>query len=95
MEMKAVKKQLGLLKDYFHKLMRKIRFIFQFYQRQDPDDFIKQNGKDGMVKLLEQKEIIQSFIWNCYLSKINKHDPYEISKFEKKLKNCHIQWDKT
>ena len=52
----------------------------------DPDDFIKQNGKDGMVKLLEQKEIIQSFIWNCYLSKINKHDPYEISKFEKEIK---------
>ena len=52
----------------------------------DPDDFIKQNGKDGMVKLLEQKEIIQSFIWSCYLSKIDKHDPYEISKFEKEIK---------
>ena len=39
-----------------------------------------------MVKLLEQKEIIQSFIWNCYLSKIDKQDPYEISKFEKEIK---------
>jgi len=52
----------------------------------DPDDFIKQNGKDGMIKLLEKKEIIQSFIWNCYLSKIDKQDPYEISKFEKEIK---------
>ncbi len=52
----------------------------------DPDDFIKQNGKDGMIKLLENKEIIQSFIWNCYLNKIDKQDPYEISKFEKEIK---------
>ncbi len=52
----------------------------------DPDDFIKQNGKDGLLKLIEQKEIIQSFIWNCYLSKIDKHDPHEISKFEKEIK---------
>ena len=52
----------------------------------DPDDYIKQNGKDGMLKLLEQKEIIQSFIWNCHLDKINKYDPYEISKFEKEIK---------
>ena len=52
----------------------------------DPDDFIKQNGKDGMIKFLKKKEIIQSFIWNCYLSKIDKQDPYEISKFEKEIK---------
>ena len=52
----------------------------------DPDDYIKQNGKDRMLKLLQQKEIIQSFIWNCHLSKINKQDPYEISKFEKEIK---------
>ena len=39
-----------------------------------------------MIKLLEKKEIIQSFIWNCYLSKIDKQDPYEISKFEKEIK---------
>ena len=53
---------------------------------EDPDDYIKQNGKSGMFKLLEKKEIIQSFIWNRYLSKINKYDPYEISKFEKEIK---------
>ena len=41
----------------------------------DPDDFIKQNGKDGMIKFLKNKEIIQSFIWSRYLSKIDKQDP--------------------
>ena len=39
-----------------------------------------------MLKLLEKKEIIQSFIWNSYLSKIDKQDPYAISKFEKEIK---------
>ena len=53
---------------------------------EDPDDYIKKNGKSGMFKLLEKKEIIQSFIWNRHLSKINKYDPYEISKFEKEIK---------
>ena len=52
----------------------------------DPDDYIKQNGKDGMLKLLQKKEIIQSFIWNCHLSKIDTQDPYDISKFEKEIK---------
>ena len=52
----------------------------------DPDDYIKQGGKASMLKLLEKKEIIQSFIWNFYLSKIDKRNPYEISKFEKEIK---------
>ena len=52
----------------------------------DPDDFIKENGKDGLLNLLEKKEIIQTFIWNYHLSKINQSNPYEISKFEKEIK---------
>ncbi len=52
----------------------------------DPDDFIKQKGKDGLINLLKKKEIIQSFIWNYYLNKTNQSDPYEISKFEKEIK---------
>ena len=52
----------------------------------DPDDFIKQNGKDGLINLLKEKEIIQSFIWNYHLSKIDQNNPYEISKFEKEIK---------
>ena len=53
----------------------------------DPDDYIKQKGKDGLLNLLNEKEIIQSFIWNYYLSKIDHSNPYDISKFEKGMKN--------
>ena len=52
----------------------------------DPDDYIKQNGKEGLLTLLKDKQVIQSFIWNYYLSKINQNDPFEISKFEKEIK---------
>jgi len=53
----------------------------------DPDDYIKHNGKDALINLLNEKEIIQSFIWNYHLSKIDQSNPYEISKFEKEIKN--------
>jgi DNA primase len=53
----------------------------------DPDDFINQNGKDEFLNLLKKKEIIQSFIWNNYLNEIDQSDPYEVSRFEKQIKN--------
>ena len=53
----------------------------------DPDDYIKQKGKNALLNLLKEKEIIQSFIWNYYISKIDQNNPYEISKFEKEIKN--------
>ena len=53
----------------------------------DPDDYIKQEGKSGLLDLLKKKEIIQSFIWNYHLSKIDQNNPYEISKFEKEIKS--------
>ena len=53
----------------------------------DPDDYIKQKGKDGLTDLLKEKKIIQSFIWNYHLSKIDQNNPYEISKFEKEIKS--------
>jgi len=53
----------------------------------DPDDFIKKNGKTGLINFLKRKEVIQSFIWNYHLSKIDQTNPYEISKFEKEIKN--------
>ena len=52
----------------------------------DPDDYIKQNGKDGLVNLLKDKQIIQSYIWNYNLNKIDQSNPFEISKFEKERK---------
>ena len=53
---------------------------------EDPDDFIKKNGKDGFTEFLKSKKIIQSYIWDVYLSEINTNNPFEISKFEKKIK---------
>ncbi len=52
----------------------------------DPDDYIKKNGKDKFLAFLNNKQIIQTFIWNHYLSKININNPFEISKFEKEIK---------
>ena len=53
----------------------------------DPDDFVKQNGKSGLLKLLKGKEIIQTYIWNYHLNKIDLKSPYDVSKFEKEIKN--------
>ena len=53
----------------------------------DPDDYVKHNGKEGLLNLLKKKQIIQSFIWNYHISKIDQNNPYEISKFEKEIKN--------
>ncbi len=51
----------------------------------DPDDYIKKYGKDGLQNLLKEKQIIQSFVWNYHLRKIDQNNPYEISKFEKEI----------
>ena len=52
----------------------------------DPDDYIKENGKEGLLNLLKEKEIIQSFVWNYYINKIDQNNPYEVSNFEKEIK---------
>ena len=52
----------------------------------DPDDYIKQNGKNGLLNVLKEKLIIQSFIWNYHFNKVDQNNPYEISKFEKEIK---------
>ena len=62
----------------------------------DPDDYIKQNGKDALLNLLGKKEIIQNFIWSHHLRKIDQNNPYEISNFEKKIKSlCYSIKDET
>ena len=53
---------------------------------QDPDDYVKKNGKDNFNKLLKDKQIIQSFIYNYSLRKINLNNPFEISNFEKEVR---------
>ncbi len=52
----------------------------------DPDDYIQEKGKDELLNLLKDKEIIQSFLWSHHLNKIDQNNPYEISKFEKEIK---------
>ena len=55
---------------------------------EDPDDFIKKNGKEKFIDFIKLKKIIQSYIWDSYLSKVNAANPFEISKFEKKIKKA-------
>jgi len=65
-------------------------------QGQDPDDFIKKNGKENFLNFLSSKKIIQSYIWEMYAKEIKKNDPFAISKFEKKIKNlCYTIKDET
>ena len=62
----------------------------------DPDDYIKQNGKEKFLSLLREKEIIQNYIWNYHLKKIDRNNPFEISKFEKEIKKmCYLIKDET
>ena len=63
---------------------------------EDPDDFIKKNGKEKFIDFLKSKEIIQSYIWRVYSNDIDKNNPFSISKFEKKLKSlCFTIKDET
>ena len=62
----------------------------------DPDDYIKQNGKKNFLSLLKEKKIIQNYIWDYHLKKINRNNPFEVSKFEKEIKRmCYLIQDET
>ena len=62
----------------------------------DPDDIIKEKGKDGFLKILENKIIIQSYIWDAYVNRININNPYEVTKFEKEIRKlCLLIKDET
>ena len=62
----------------------------------DPDDYIKSFGKENFLNLLKEKKIIQSFIWDSYLKKIDRRNPFEVSKFEKEIKKlCYSIKDET
>ena len=41
----------------------------------DPDEYIKQNGKENFFFLLKEKKIIQTYLWNYYIYKIDKNNP--------------------
>ena len=65
-------------------------------QGKDPDDIVKDAGKEGFTKFLNDKIIIQSFIWETYVNKINTSNPYEVTKFEKQMRKlCSLIKDGT
>ncbi len=65
-------------------------------EENDPDDYIKQNGKENFLSLLKEKKIIQTYVWDYYLNKIDRNNPFEISKFEKEIKKiCYLIKDET
>ena len=81
------KAALRIAEKFFPLINEKNKIYFSIMpEGKDPDDFIKENGKDGLLNLLKDKEIIQSFIWNFYISKIDQNNPYDISNFEKEIK---------
>ena len=62
----------------------------------DPDEYIKKNGKENFVSFLKEKKIIQTYIWDYHLNKLDKKNPFEISKFEKEIKKlCYSINDET
>ncbi|MFL2889877.1 MAG: DNA primase [Pelagibacteraceae bacterium] len=71
-------------------------YFLSLTKGEDPDDYIKKNGKDSFIDLLKSKKIIQSYIWDFYSLEIDKNNPFSISKFEKKIKNlCYGIKDET
>ncbi len=62
----------------------------------DPDDYIKEKGKDVFENFLKTKSSIQDFIWKIYSYDLDRNDPFAATKFEKKFKNlCRTIKDET
>ena len=81
------KAALRIAENLFPHINEKNKIFFSIMpEGNDPDDFIKKNGKDGLLNLLKEKQIIQSYIWNYHLNKVDQNNPLEISKFEKEIK---------
>ena len=79
----------------FIKENNKIGFIV-LPNKLDPDDYIKEKGKDNFEKILKSNLSIEEFIWRTYLNDLDRNDPFAISKFEKKFKSlCQSIQDQT
>jgi len=62
----------------------------------DPDDYIKEKGKDSFEKFIKGSLSIEEFIWKIYLNNLDRSDPFSTTKFEKKFKNlCQLIKDQT
>ena len=53
----------------------------------DPDDYIREKGKNSFEKLIKSNLSIEEFIWRIYLSNLDRNDPFAISTFEKKFRS--------
>ncbi len=62
----------------------------------DPDDYIKEKGRDNFEKFISTNLSIEEFIWRIYFNNLDRSDPFAITKFEKKFKYlCQSIKDKT
>ncbi len=62
----------------------------------DPDDYIKEKGKEVFENFLKTKSSIQEFIWKIYSNDLDRNDPFAATKFEKKFKYlCRTIKDET
>ena len=62
----------------------------------DPDDYIREKGKENFEQLLETNLSIEEFIWKIYLQNLDRSDPFATTKFEKKFRNlCSTIKDET
>ena len=52
----------------------------------DPDDFIKEKGKNIFQEFIKTNLSIEEFIWRIYLNELDRSDPFATTKFEKKFK---------
>tara|TARA_Y100001970_G_scaffold286861_1_gene410060 strand:- start:3525 stop:5291 length:1767 start_codon:yes stop_codon:yes gene_type:complete len=79
----------------FIKENKKIGFV-SLSNGLDPDDFIKEKGKENFEKILGNNLSIEEFIWRIYLKDLDRSDPFATTKFEKKFRNlCSTIKDET
>ena len=49
----------------------------------DPDDYIKEKGRDNFKRFISSNISIEEFIWRIYFNNLDTSDPFAITKFEK------------
>ena len=73
----------------------KIGFV-SLSSEMDPDDYIKEKGKESFQKLMGSNLSIEEFIWRIYLNNLDRSDPFATTKFEKKFRTlCQSIKDNT
>ena len=69
---------LRIAEKFFHLINEKIKFFFQLCLKEMIQMIIlNKNGKEKFLEYcLKKKQIIQSFIWDHYLKKIDRNNPF-------------------